>query len=147
MGPRITGPEDKVKRIVILTDDAKTKRTIRAALANPDCELLECADPERALDGLSRSGVACLLVDCNVPGVSREMMHLIQYSAGMAAVPVLWMSNYGERDPVARELQVTPLNILAKPFGALQLLQRIQECFWLGPCLPANVPVTAIRLA
>lgn len=136
-----------MKRVVILTDDVKTRRTIRVALSNPDCELLECAEPERALDGLRRSGVACLLVDCNLAGVSREMMHLIQYSAGMAGIPVLWMSNYGERDPIARELQVTPLNILTKPFGSLQLLQRIQQCFWIGPCLPADSPAGAISVA
>lgn len=136
-----------MKRIVILTDDAKTRRTIHTALTAPDCELLDAPSPEGALERLRESSVACLLVDCNFPGTSREMMHLLQYSAALAAVPVVWMSNYGDRDPIARQMELTELTVLQKPFSTLQLLQRMQQCFWIGPCLPGGVPADAIRVA
>ncbi len=136
-----------MKRIVILTDDARTKRTIRTALDNPDCELLDSQDPVRVLEDLRRGGVSCTLVDCNTAHLSREMAHLIQYSAAISGVPVVWISHYGERDPLVRDLQLGAFSVLSKPFSEVQLLQRVQQCFWIGPCVPTDIPSRAMRLA
>lgn len=88
-----------------------------------------------------------MLVDCSLTGVNREMLHLIQYSAGMASVPIVWLSNYGGRDPLTRELQLSSLNVLHKPFTPLQLLEKIQYSLWLGPCAQVGSSAVVFRSA
>ncbi len=122
-----------MNRIMVLTEDTHAKKMIRAVLENPECEILEPHDAAHALELLRGQTITCMLVDCSLTGVQREMLHLLQYSAGMVSVPVVWISNYGGRDPLLRELQLTPLNVLHKPFTPLQLLEKMQYSLWLGP--------------
>ncbi len=140
-------PGAGMNRIMVLTEDTQARKMIRAALENPECEILEPQDPAYALELLRNQTITCMLVDCSLTGVHRKMLHLLQYSAGMASVPVLWLSNYGARDPLLRELQLSPLNVLHKPFTPLQLLEKVQYSLWLGPCASTDTSASVFRSA
>lgn len=129
-------PEVAMQRVVVIAEDLKSIGTIRAVLANPDCEILETSDVEIGLDMMRKPDVGCVIVDCGVPELTRQMRHLLQYSAGVAGIPVLWISPYGAREPLARELGLSRLNLLPKPFTPLQLLERVQQSIWVGPYIP-----------
>jgi CheY-like chemotaxis protein len=133
---RAVVPEVTMQRVVVIAEDRQAKQTVRAVLANPECEVLETADVQTGLDWLRKPGVACVIVDCCVRAMSRDMRHLLQYSAGMAGIPALWITPYGAREPLVHELGLSRLNLLPKPFSPLQLLERVQQSIWIGPYVP-----------
>lgn len=127
-----------MQRVIVIAEDSKSKQTVRAVLANPECEILEAAGIPEGLELMRMTGVACVIVDCGIPELSREMRHLLQYSAGVAGIPVLWVTPYGAREPLVRELGLSRLNLLPKPFTPLQLLERVQQSIWIGPYIPGT---------
>ncbi|HEY3930242.1 MAG TPA: response regulator [Candidatus Koribacter sp.] len=129
--------EVTMQRVVVMAMDAKSRHTVRAVLGNPECEVLEASDLEKGLELMREPDVACVIVDCTIPELSRQMRHLIQYSAGVAGIPVVWITPYGAREPLARELGLSRLNLLPKPFTPLELLERVQQSLWIGPYVPA----------
>jgi len=139
-------PEETMQRVVVIAEDPKSIQTVRAVLANPDCEILETADVPTGLDLMRKPDVACVIVDCGIAELTRQMRHLLQYSAGVAGIPVIWVSPYGAREPLARELGLSRLNLLPKPFTPLQLLERVQQSIWVGPYVPAPTPRAAARV-
>jgi response regulator RpfG family c-di-GMP phosphodiesterase len=134
----------KMKRVVVIAEDSRAKHTVRAVLSNPECEVLETSTIATGLEMMVKESVACVIVDCGITELTREMRHLLQYSAGMAGIPVLWITPYGAREPLARELGISRLNLLPKPFTPLQLLQRVQQSMWIGPYVPAPLVQPAV---
>ncbi len=134
-------PEVTMQRVVVIAEDSQSIHTVRAVLANPECEVLETDSVPAGLEMLRRPFVACLIVDCGVPELTREMRHLLQYSAGIAGIPVLWITPYGAREPLAHELGLSRLSLLPKPFTPLQLLERVQQSIWIGPYVPGKAPM------
>lgn len=139
-------PEVTMQRVVVIAEDANSKQTVRAVLANPECEILDTADIAVGLDLMRRPGVACVIVDCGAADLTRQMRHLLQYSAGVAGIPVLWITPYGAREPLARELGLSRLNLLPKPFTPLQLLERVQQSIWIGPYVPEPMAPAGLSL-
>ena len=138
--------EVTMQRVLVITADPNSRITVRAVLGSPDCEILEANDLENGLELMRKPHVACVIVDCGLPELGRQMRHLLQYSAGVARIPVLWITPYGAREPLARELGLSRLNLLPKPFSPLELLERVQQSIWIGPYVPQpmNRAVTAI---
>ncbi len=128
--------EVKMQRVVVIAENANSINTVRAVLANPDCEVLHTAEPQAGLELMRKPGTACVIVDCGVEDLTRQMRHLLQYSAGIAGIPVLWITPYGAQEPLVRELGLSRLNLLPKPFTPLQLLERVQQSIWIGPYVP-----------
>jgi DNA-binding response OmpR family regulator len=136
-----------MQRVVVIAEDVTSKQTIHAVLANPECEVLEASEVATGLDLMRKPDVGCVIVDCGVPELTRQMRHLLQYSAGVAGIPVLWITPYGAREPLARELGLSRMNLLPKPFTPLQLLERVQQSIWIGPYIPAPAgsPAPSLR--
>jgi DNA-binding response OmpR family regulator len=135
-----------MQRVVVVAKDSKSLGTVRAVLGNPDCEVLETGDIEVGVELLREPKVGCLIVDCGIDGLTREMRHLLQYSAGVAGIPVLWITPYGAHEPLARELGLSRINLLPRPFTPLELLERVQESIWIGPYVPCVGPPAAMTL-
>ncbi len=133
-----------MQRVVVIAEESQPIHTVRAVLANPECEVLVAEDVPGGLELLRNPYVACVIVDCGVQNLTREMRHLLQYSAGVAGVPVLWITPYGAREPLARELGISRLNLLPKPFTPLQLLERVQQSIWIGPYIPGAAPAATL---
>jgi DNA-binding response OmpR family regulator len=127
-----------MQRVIVIAEDMRAKQTVRAVLANPECEILDAATIAAGLELMRKPGAACVIVDCGIPELTREMRHLLQYSAGVAGIPVLWITPYGAREPLVRELGLSRLNLLPKPFTPLQLLERVQQSIWIGPYIPGT---------
>ena len=134
-------PEVTMQRVVVIAEDRQSIQTVRAVLANPECEILVASSVPSGLELLRKPCVACVIVDCGVAGLTREMRHLLQYSAGVAGMPVLWITPYGAREPLARELGLSRMSLLPKPFTPLQLLERVQQSIWIGPYVPSGLPI------
>ena len=135
-----------MQRVLVMTEDSKSVNAVRAVLGNPDCEVLEASDPVEGLEMVRKPGLGCVIVDCGMQDMTRQMRHLLQYSAGVAGIPVLWITPYGAREPLARELGLSRLNLLPKPFTPLQLLERVQQSIWIGPYVPPQAPPVPARV-
>lgn len=129
-------PEVTMQRVVVITEDSKARQAVRAVLGNPDCEVLETNEIEAGLELMRKPDVGCVIIDCGIADMTRQMRHLLQYSAGVAGIPVLWITPYGAREPLARELGLSRLNLLPKPFTPLELMERVQQSIWIGPYVP-----------
>ena len=139
---RVGKPEVKMQRVVVIAEDRQSIQTVRAVLSNPECEILETPELGVGLEWLRKPDLACVIVDCCVRSINREMRHLLQYSAGVAGVPVLWITPYGAREPLVHELGLSRLNLLPRPFTPLQLLERVQQSMWIGPYVPSASSAT-----
>jgi len=132
--------------VVVIADDKQILQKVRGVLGNPDCEVMGAREVASGLELLRTANVGCVIVDCAIPDLTRQMRHLLQYSAGVAGIPVLWLTPYGAREPLARELGLSRLNLLSKPFTSLELLERVQQSIWIGPYVPAPVVGSAATL-
>jgi DNA-binding NtrC family response regulator len=139
-------PEVAMQRVVLIAEDRKSELTVRAVLGNPDCEVLSTKEIEVGLELMRKPKIGCLIVDCGIDGLTRQMRHLLQYSAGVAGIPVLWITPYGAQEPLAREMGLSRLNLLPKPFTPLELLERVQESIWIGPYVPAPMAGSGMTL-
>jgi DNA-binding response OmpR family regulator len=138
--------EVAMQRVVLIAEDKTSLSAVRAVLGNPDCQVLSTKEIEVGLELMRKPDVGCLIVDCGVDGLTRQMRHLLQYSAGVAGIPVLWITPYGAQEPLAREIGLSRLNLLPKPFSPLELLERVQQSIWIGPYVPAPVPSSAMSV-
>ena len=120
-----TSPEESPgERILALDDDPQALRHIRAILTKAGYTPLVTADPQEALRLMTRETPALVLLDLVLPGTDGiELMHKI---LGMADVPVIFVSAYGQDHNIERAFEMGADDYLVKPFSPTELLARIK---------------------
>jgi two-component system cell cycle sensor histidine kinase/response regulator CckA len=113
---------------ILVVEDAEAIRTLVCAmLAQQGYQCLEAADGIDALRVLDETAapVHLVLTDVIMPKMTgaelgRQLMRL------RPDLPIVFMSGYCD-DPVVRDFERTPLILLAKPFTAAALLEKVRQ--------------------
>lgn len=124
------------QRILVVEDDAPIRRGIVHSLSFNGFEVREAGDVPAALAQVREGGFDLLLLDLNLPG-GDGLDVLRELRAGSTAAPVIVLTARGDEADRVKGLKLGADDYVVKPFGALELLARIEAVLRRSP---ARVP-------
>jgi two-component system, chemotaxis family, chemotaxis protein CheY len=114
--------------VLIVEDDAATRRLYKFLLTNGGYAVLEAEDGVMALDQLSRSHCDLVITDMNMPRM--DGMELIQaIRRDYSSVYVIMITAFGTPDTEKQALRMGANDYLAKPFDFEELERRVRMFF------------------
>jgi len=117
------------REIVLVVDDEPTvRRLARRVLLEDGFEVIEAADGAEALDLVDASADTLRVVVSDIVMPKLNGVQLLQrLSITHPELPVILMSGYAGPQLAERGIQA-PCGVLAKPFGAEQLIAEVRRC-------------------
>ena len=121
--PARTGRRRDRTPVLVVDDDPYALRQVRDALAAAGYAPATTAEPENIPRLLETKRPALVVLDLVLPGADGiELMHTLP---GLADLPVIFISAYGEGDTVARALEAGAADYIVKPFSPAELAARV----------------------
>ena len=115
-------------QVLIVEDDAATRRLYKFLLMNGGYEVLEAEDGVAALEQLARNHCELVITDMNMPRM--DGMELIQaIRRDYADVYVILITAFGTPDTEKQALRIGANDYLAKPFDFEELERRVRAFF------------------
>ena len=127
-------------RVLAVDDDPQALRYVRDALTGAGYTLAATGDPEEALRLMAEEKPQLVLLDLVLPGT--DGVELMQGLRGIASVPVIFLSAYGQEDLIARAFDMGAADYVVKPFAPTELAARIRAALRRGA---APEPLGALR--
>jgi two-component system alkaline phosphatase synthesis response regulator PhoP len=112
-------------RILVVEDDAAIRRGVVDALGFGGYDVVEAADGEAGLRAADGAEIDLALLDILMPKM--DGMALLQaLRAQRPALPVIFLTARGEEEDRVRGLRLGADDYVVKPFGARELLARVE---------------------
>ncbi|MFN8526056.1 MAG: response regulator transcription factor [Chloroflexota bacterium] len=112
------------KRVLAVDDEARYLRLMRLNLEASGYSFVGVNSGEEALDLLVRGGFDLVLLDVRMPGM--DGFELLRDLREISDVPVIFVTALGEEADKVRGLKLGADDYLTKPFGAPELLARVE---------------------
>jgi len=125
-------------RVLIVEDDAGVRAAVTSTLEAFGYEHGQAPDGPRALEGLAGGGYDLVLLDVRMPGPDGHAV-LAQIRAAWPALPVIFLTARGEEHERVRGLRGGADDYVVKPFGADELIARIEAVLRRSAERPAPV--------
>ncbi|HEX5557757.1 MAG TPA: response regulator transcription factor [Gaiellales bacterium] len=111
-------------RILVVDDDANTRRMLRSYLRNAGFAVAEAGTGDEALQVLQDGGVDAALVDVMLPGI--DGLELVRRIRASSAVPIILITARGEEASRVAGLEVGADDYVVKPFFPMELVARVR---------------------
>lgn len=103
------------KTILLVEDEAELRFFLKTALEKEGFEIKEAIDTKEALEKIKEKLPDLILLDILLPGENGfEFLRKIKNDPNLESIPVLILSNYGERESIERGLQLGAKDYLIK---------------------------------
>ena len=124
--------EERV-RILVVDDDFLALRYVRDALSKAGYTPIVTGDPQEALALMYEMKPQLALLDLMLPGT--DGIELMKEILEIGAVPVIFLSAYGQDHFIARAIDMGAADYVVKPFSPTELTARIRGALrkWAGP--------------
>lgn len=109
--------------ILIVDDEPQILKFLRATLTSHDYQISEATTAKDALKTLTLRPPNLMLLDLGLP--DRDGLDVIQELRGWSQLPVIVLSARGRESDKVTALELGADDYLTKPFGAAELLARI----------------------
>jgi two-component system, chemotaxis family, chemotaxis protein CheY len=120
--------ERSTPHVLIVEDDAATRRLYKFLLTNGGYAVLEAEDGVMALEQLARNHCDLVITDMNMPRM--DGMELIQaIRRDYSSVYVIMITAFGTPDTEKQALRNGANDYLAKPFDFEELERRVRTFF------------------
>ena len=131
-----TRPQSETRQgipVLVVDDDPHTLMYVRSALSDAGYDLMVTADPEESLRLMIEHRPRLVLLDMVLPGF--DGIDLMRELSGIANVPVVFLSGYGDDQVIARALETGAADYIVKPFSPTELVARVGTALrrWEGP--------------
>ncbi|MCY4417168.1 MAG: response regulator [Chloroflexi bacterium] len=135
----LVGVSGEAPRVLVVDDDPQTLRYVRDVLSRAGYVSSVAADPREVPRLVEEVAPHLVLLDLMLPGSNGiELMASVQE---LAAVPVVFLSAYGQDEVIVRAFQAGAADYVVKPFSPSELLARIQAALRRGESTaPAEAP-------
>ncbi|MFN8012748.1 MAG: response regulator transcription factor [Holophagaceae bacterium] len=130
------------QRILVVEDDPAIRKGVAHSLRFNGYEVVEAVDEAGGLQAAA-SPFDLLLLDLNLPG-GDGLGILKAVRASNAAVPVIILTARGDEDDRVKGLRLGADDYVVKPFGALELLARIEAVLRRSPSRPAGSRLVSV---
>lgn len=115
-------------KLLIIEDDPRVVSAVEnAAAAEGSHTVRHAADPERALEEAIRHKPDLILLDISLPGRDgRQLLQALKRDPATAPIPVIFLTGCASEGDKVLGLRLGADDYVVKPFGALELMARIQ---------------------
>ncbi len=111
-------------RILAVDDDPQTLRLVRRALSEAGYDMIVTADPAETRRLMEAHRPSLVLLDLVMPG--SDGIELMEVVFGIANVPVIFLSAYGQDRMIAHALDKGAADYIVKPFSTTELVARVR---------------------
>jgi len=124
--PAATVPADGVGTVFVIDDDPSMRRALDRQLQGAGYRVDAFASAQDYLDRAPPSGIACIVSDVRMPGLSGLDLQASLARAGRD-LPIVFISGHGDVPTAAHALKAGAVGFLAKPFSRSELLAAVAE--------------------
>lgn len=117
---------DDLKTVVVLDDDAATRRVLALALERAGYRVQTYGSPGQLLEALDPTQSGCLLLDLRMPGM--DGLDVQEALRGLGCtLPVIFMSGFADVPATVQALKGGAIDFVEKPFSMDALIARIEK--------------------
>ncbi len=115
--------------ILIVEDDKFLRELMVGKLSQEDFKIIEAVDGEGALKKLKDFSPDLILLDLILPGVDGfEVLSKIKENANTSSIPVIVLSNLGQREDVERGMKLGAVDYLVKAhFTPNEIIDKVKN--------------------
>lgn len=119
---------DPVATILVVDDDARNRRLLRAILTAKGYAVTEAADGEASLLAVAAGGIDLVLMDVMMPGIGGiEACRRLRKDHPQGLLPVIFVTAFADRDSRVRAKDVGADDFLTKPIDEFEVLVRVRN--------------------
>jgi FixJ family two-component response regulator/signal transduction histidine kinase len=112
--------------VFLIDDDASMRRALERQLEDAGCRVEAFASAQDYLDRAPQGGIACIVSDVRMPGLSGLDLQASLARAGRG-LPMVFMSGHGDVPTAAHAMKAGAVAFLAKPFSKAELLAAVGD--------------------
>ncbi len=118
-----------VKKILIIEDDKFLRELIVQKLIKENYQTIEAVDGEEGVKKVKEEKPDLILLDLILPGIDGfEVLARVKEDSAVASIPVIILSNLGQKDDVERGLKLGVAGYLIKAhFTPSEIINKIKE--------------------
>lgn len=116
------------KKILIIEDDKFLRELIGQKLLKEGYDIVEAVDGEKGIKTIKDEKPDLVLLDLILPGMDGfEVLTKIKEDAGVAQIPVIILSNLGQKDDIEKGLKMGAVDYLIKAhFTPGEIIDKIK---------------------
>ena len=116
------------KTILIIEDDKFLRELITRKLLNEAYEVSEAIDGEEGIKKIKEGKPDLILLDLILPGIDGfEVLSKMKEDPALASIPVIILSNLGQKDDVEKGLKMGAVDYLIKAhFTPGEIIEKIK---------------------
>jgi DNA-binding response OmpR family regulator len=116
------------KTILIVEDDKFLRELIAQKLIKEDFEVSEAVDGEEGIKKIKEEKPDLILLDLILPGIDGfEVLSRMKKESTLASIPVIILSNLGQKDDVEKGLKMGAVDYLIKAhFTPGEIIDKIK---------------------
>tara|TARA_Y100000310_G_scaffold301221_1_gene337492 strand:+ start:1630 stop:1995 length:366 start_codon:yes stop_codon:yes gene_type:complete len=120
-----------MKKILIIEDDKFLRELISQKLIKEGYDIIEAVDGEKGLKSVKEDGPDLVLLDLILPGVDGfEVLAKMKEDPAISEVPVIILSNLGQKDDIEKGLKMGAVDYLIKAhFTPGEIIEKIKTVF------------------
>jgi DNA-binding response OmpR family regulator len=115
-------------KILIIEDDKFLRELIARKLIAENYEIVEAIDGEEGLKKIKEEKPDLVLLDLILPGIDGfEVLSKIKEDPALSSIPVIILSNLGQREDVERGLKLGAVDYLVKAhFTPNEIIEKVK---------------------
>ncbi|GAI58361.1 unnamed protein product [marine sediment metagenome] len=116
------------KTILVIEDDKFLRELIARKLIKEDFEVSEAVDGEEGIKKIKEEKPDLILLDLILPGIDGfEVLSRMKKESTLASIPVIILSNLGQKDDVEKGLKMGAVDYLIKAhFTPGEIIDKIK---------------------
>jgi len=118
-----------MRKILIVEDDKFLRELIARKLSAENYEIIEAIDGEECLKKLKEAKPDLVLLDLILPGIDGfEVLSKMKDDPALASVPVIILSNLGQREDIEKGLKLGAVDYLVKAhFTPNEIVEKVKN--------------------
>lgn len=117
------------KKILVVEDDRFLRELIKKKLLGENFEVLEAVDGEEALKRIKEEKPDLVLLDLILPNIDGfEVLSRVKEDLTTSSVPIIILSNLGQREEVEKGLKLGAIDYLVKAhFTPGEIIEKVKN--------------------
>jgi DNA-binding response OmpR family regulator len=116
------------KKVLVIEDDKFLRELISQKLMNEGYDVAEAMDGEKGIEAVKEEKPDLILLDLILPGIDGfEVLARMKSDPDISAIPVIVLSNLGQKDDIEKGLNMGAVDYLIKAhFTPSEIVEKIR---------------------
>lgn len=117
------------QKILVIEDDKFLRQLVTKKISKRDYNIVEAVDGESGLEKAEEEDPDLILLDLILPGIDGfEVLSELKDDPELSTIPVVILSNLGQKDEIEKGLQMGAEDYLVKAHFTLgEIVEKIEE--------------------